>query len=442
MTLAKVTGVVFALYLIFGQRYTMGAATGGRGAVSPLEIGFVVLAMLLWIRMKTRAFERVARGIWAPTVGPLFFLLVALPVAGVMVGGYELRTLYRFIIVLVPLSILVLGLAMRRYGVDLRWAAFAAVLAHGLYGLGQLLSRLGVLPAVMWGWAQRWDIDSQAAYSETYVLVSRSTGLFLNPNEFGMWSVLAVLFGAICLRRSQRAVTILLGVLGILGSQSRTAWACLALIAVVYALTAAAMPRVAKKAVAAVAAASPVVVVLALLGVFPRLVESNSVDRLASGLGVFSGGVSADENLEGRYLGWARAHAVAQEYVFGTLGPPQIKLGGSIDNQYVSLYLQGGVILVLAYAAALAAPCLLVRRRLPNAWGLALMSGALAVFSYTATPLDSPSGSALLWVTTALSLAEAARRAKAGPEEESPGSGSAASGDEALERVEPRTGVR
>lgn len=405
MTLARLTALVFTLYVTLGQRFTFGTATGGRGNVQPLEILFMFLAAILWFRSTLRSRKPVARGIWAPTIGPLFVLLLLLPILGVVAGGYELHTLYSFTVVLVPLSILVLGEASEHYGVDIRNTAFVAILAQGSYGFAQMLSRLGLMPDALWGWATRWDSQSQAALSVDYVLSARSTGLFLNPNEFGMWSVLAVIFGAVHLRGSKRLLSVLLGVVGVICSQSRTAWAALAVLVVGYLVASVIVSGLAKRTVLVVLLASPVVTILTLLGVFSRLTETNSTTRLLSGLDVLTQGVSADANLAGRYDAWARVRALAAEYTFGTLGPPGVKFGGSIDNQFASFYLQGGVILVLTYVLALAAPFVLMHRGVPYAGALALMTGTIAIYSYTAAPIDSSAASALLWVAVAMSFA-------------------------------------
>jgi hypothetical protein len=404
MVLARLTALVFTLYITLGQRFTIGAATGGRGNVQPLEILFMFLAALLWFRSTLRTRKPVARGLWLPTIGPLFALLVLLPILGVVVGGYEFHTLYSFTVVLVPLSIFVLGQASEQYGVDIRNAAFAAILAQGFYGFAQMLSRVGLMPEALWGWATRWDSQSQTAINIDYVLSARSTGLFLNPNEFGMWSVLAVIFSAVYLRKSKRLLGVILGALGVICSQSRTAWTALLVLLIGYLVASIVMSGLAKRAILVILLASPLVTILALLGVFSRLVEANSTTRLLSGLDVLTQGASADPNLAGRYDAWGRVRALAAEYTFGTLGPPEIKFGGSIDNQFASFYLQGGVILVLAYVLALVAPFVLMHRGIPYARTLALMTGAIAIFSYTAAPIDSTTASALVWVAVAITF--------------------------------------
>jgi len=411
--IARLTTLFFALYMVLGRRYTIAAATGGRGTVSPLEILFIAFAALLWFVMALRPLRPVARGMWLPTIGPLFFLLLALPLFGVLVEGYELRTLYVYVVVLIPVSILVLGQAVRRYDIDLRRPVFVAILAHGLYGVGQMLYRLGIMPSALWGWALRWDAASQTAFSDKYLNYGRSTGLFINPNEFGMWSVFAVIFGAVYLRRRPRVVSVLLGVIGIIGSQSRSAWLALAMLAVGYLLIAVMVPRVAKTIIVTILMASPVVAVLALSGAFRRLVEGDLITRLSSGLEVVPHGVQADSSLASRFHVWKLAFEfAAREYPFGTFGPPQVKFGLPIDSQYVALYLQGTVILVLAYVVALLAPLVLLHRGVPRARTLAVMTGMLAIFSFTALPVDSSMASALVWVAVGWSFAELGNQAK------------------------------
>lgn len=405
LILTRLASVALVFYLLLGQRLTVGASTGGRGTVSLPEVLFLGVAAILWLCLKLRLEGPSAKGLFLTTVGPLFTLLLVLPFVGVLIGDYELRALYSFVVVLVPLSILVLGAAGERWRYDIRGPVFVAVVAHGLYGLGQLLFRVGVMPVGLWSWAVDWDARTQAAYSELYVISSRSTGLFLNPNEFGLWSVLAVLFGALYLQKRRQAISVVLGLLGVFASQSRTAWLALALLVLVYLGSFVVRPRIANPGLVRIVLATPVVVVVALLGVFPKLVETGAVSRFTTGLGALTGGgASEDADLAGRYVGWARAREFVQDYALGTLGPPQLKFGGSIDSQFVSYYLQGGALLVVAYTLALISPFVVLRRRVPQASKLMVVSITFAIFSYTANPMDSPIASSLAWVCVILSV--------------------------------------
>lgn len=414
MLLARAALLMFGLYVVFGQRLTVGADTGGRGAVSPLEMLFVILAAALWVNMALRPDERPPRAVWVSTVGPLFALLLLAPLLGALFNGYEPQTLYSWMVALVPLGILTLGSARRRYKLRVDRVAFAAILAHGLYGAGQMLYRLDLLPASAWGWAARWDVESQIAFSEDYLVYGRSTGLFINANVFGLWSVLAVVYGAFFLRGHTRTLAMILGVVGVAGSQSRTAWVALAVLATVGAIAALRRPRVASRAVTAALVAVPAVLVLAIFGLLPRLVETDLVSRLVSGWEVLTLGVEADQNLSLRLDAWARASDVAGiEHPFGTFGPPQVAVETFIDNQYLSLYLQGGILLLAAYLLALLSPLVLARRGVVRASGLGVMACVVAIFSVTMLPLDGRMGIALVWLAAGASVATTAARASA-----------------------------
>lgn len=411
LILTRIAATALVFYLLFGQRFTVDAATGGRGAVSLPEMLFLVVSALLWFSLKVRVEGPQAKGLFFSTVGPLFTLLMLLPLIGVLIGDYELRALYSFVVILVPVAILTLGTAASRCNVDIRGPVFIAVLGQGSYGLGQLLARVGLMPTGLWSGAVNWDAQTQAAYNESYVISSRSTGLFINPNEFGLWSVLVVIFGALYLQRKRRIIAALLGIIGVFASQSRTAWLALALVLLALVIRNLLRPRAAKSGLIAIGLTTAGAGLIALLGGFSRFVEAGAVSRFNTGLGVLTGGgASEDANLLGRYVGWERANEFVQDYVFGTLGPPQLKFVGSIDNQFMSYYLQGGVLLVSLYVLALAAPFVVLRRRVHHAWKLMIVAVAFAIFSYTASPMDSPAAGALAWVCVILSTQSSLRR--------------------------------
>jgi hypothetical protein len=405
MLLARLLALVMFLYLAFGQRFVFSAGTGGRGIVSPLELLFVALAFGTALWFKGRPFQVLTSRTVLQAYGPLFGLLLLFPLMGVVSGGYEVRTLYSWMLVLVPVALLVTGVTLRGRGINMAQVIYAAIVTHGVYGLGQMLYRLGILPEAVWGWASKWDTTTQAAYSEAYVIYGRSTGLMVNANLFGWWSVLAVLFGWTRLSGVSRVLAVTLGAVGVAGSQSRTAWAALAVIGVVALARMAVTPAGPSRFVRALVWVAPVVIVVGWLGVFTPLLEGDLINRLSSGAQVLDRGIAADDNLALRTEAWAQASEFAASHPFGTWGPPQAQFGGFIDNQAVSLYLQGGLLLVLAYAWMLLNPLFLAARRVPGAGTLGLMMLGMAITSLTALPLESPLGSGILWGTVALSLA-------------------------------------
>src|SRR5690606_13212844 len=101
------------------------------------------------------------------------------------------------------------------------------------YGLGQTLTRVGIIPASIWLPFTQWDASSQRALNEAYYIANRSTGLFISANAFGFWSCAASLVGAVLLTGWRRNVAVTLGLIGVFGSQSRTAWVGLAFLLLV-----------------------------------------------------------------------------------------------------------------------------------------------------------------------------------------------------------------
>ncbi|MFD5213430.1 O-antigen ligase family protein [Microbacterium sp. NPDC058345] len=394
MLLSRLAALLLVLSVSIGQRVHW--LVDGN-PINVFAIAFVAVAAILWARDSFVLHPaKQYRAVALNTVGPLLALLIALPFFGVMTGWYNVTILYGWMVVAVPLAILSLGRAARLHGLRLDRVAFVLILAHGLYGLGQTLVRLGVVSESVWP-AQQWDIAAQAAINEAYVVVGRSTGLFLNANAFGFWSCGAVLVGAVMLVGWRRSLSVTLGIVGILGSQSRTAWVCLAMLLVILGFVMLRHARVGLRVLFAVVSGAPIALVTWMSGGFANLFETSLVERLVSGVGVLSVGVEADTNLAARVDSWSAAVEFAGQYPLGTLGPPQALFGYSLDNQFVSFFLQGGVLLVGAYVLALFSPIVLARRGVPRAGALGVAAALFALTSFTMLPFES-SASAVFWL--------------------------------------------
>lgn len=399
--MAQFAALTLVLSVTLGQRVYI---TVNGNPVDFFAVAFVGVAALLWISDgMTKHPAKQYRAVGLNTVGPLFAMLVVLPIVGVALGWYGITALYVWMTVAVPLAILSLGRAARLHGLRIDRVAFALILIHGFYGLGQTLARIGLVPPAAWAPLARWDASSQLALNEAYVISGRSTGLFVNANTFGLWSCGAILVGAVLLKGWQRNLTVALGVLGAVGSQSRTVWPILALLFLVLLITALRKKRVARRVTISAILLAPIALVVWMSGALETLTEAELVTRLTSGLSVLNGGV--DPNLAARVEAWESAADFAYtRYPFGTFGPPQSLFGGFIDNQYVSFYLQGGVLLVLAFVIALLSPIVLARRHVPLAGSLGLASAIVAIASFTMLPIDSTASTALLWMLAATAL--------------------------------------
>lgn len=403
MFLNRAALVLLVLGVALSQRYFV-SFLGGQ--VAPFTAAFIMVAAVIWVRDSAMDPQPSPyRAVGLNTVGPLLALMFVLPLLGVLLGWYPVASLYALILPAFVVAVLSLARAQRLHGLDLTKAGFALIVIHGAYGLGQTLFRLGLMPAMVWQPAADWDASSQLALSEAYLITSRSTGLFVNANLFGMWSCLALVFSSTYLRGKTRVVGIALGVLGVLGSQSRTALLGLAVLAAILLVRLLRDGRVAGRVFAASLIVAPVLLAAWIMGWLGQLVEVKLVDRLASGLGVVEGGAAADQNLLGRVDAWSRAADFSNQYPFGTFGPPGVHFQSFIDNGYVSMFLQGSLVLLGTYILALFSPLVLARRGVPRAGALAAVSLLVAVFSLTLQPFESSTnGAALAWLMAAISL--------------------------------------
>lgn len=401
-TFTSLALAAFLAYLTLGARAHIGRAPGFPG-LPVLEVLFVGAAFVAWAQAGR---PRLAvRGAAVSTVGPLFTLLLVLPLAGVLLGTYAVTSLYSWMVVLVPLAVLALTVTAGR---RILLYCHAAIVVHGVYAAGQALFRLGLLPAAVWGPMRAWDVETQRSLTEAYVIVGRSTGLFINANAFALWSVVALVLSYCYLSGVRQYSGIVLAVLGIAGSQSRTGILCLVVLLLVWAVYALRDSAVlARHGLRAVVFGLPLVGVAYVLGLFQRMLEGGLVSRLASALSIFRDGVEADANFLGRLEAWALAFEYSPtdvRFSLGTLGPPQVQFLGFIDNQFIAFFLQGGLLLSGAYVLALLSPWSLrhlgVRRVAP----LAVVCAVLALQSLTLTPMYIMQAIGLVWVVAGLTV--------------------------------------
>ncbi|MCW2738297.1 MAG: hypothetical protein JWN97_2941 [Nocardioides sp.] len=379
-------------WLVFGARVTVSLSTGGRGTLAILEPTLILLGVAIWCCTPTGRGKIVpARMYWA-SAGPLFLLLLLLPIMGVTAGTHGVRSLYSIAMVAVPWSIFMVG---RVAGDPRTWArgVTVSIWIHGSYGAVQLLGRLSLLPDAISEWITAWDLSSQAAYAESYIVSQRSTGMLINPNSFGLWSVLAVVFSVFYLKGRIRAFSIALALAGVYASESRTAMVALIASVIAVAVTGKGLDAIFRMVALIIAAAVPLAV-LSWFGVLQSFVAVNALERMRSGwLAVTGRGV--DENLAGRVEAWNFASTLSADYWMGTWGPPQVTLGRSIDSQYLAMFLQGSLPLLLAYLLLLISPLIVLpkhRRRPFVAFAL-----AVATMSFTATAFENLAAMGLVW---------------------------------------------
>lgn len=393
---------LFLGYLTLGSRVSIGRADGFAG-LPVFELLFVVAAILAWL--KAGRPRPALRGGWVVTVGPMFFLLLFLPAAGVLLGAYGVTSLYSWMVVLVPLAALALTVTARSRVLPF---CHAAIVVHGTYAAGQLMHRLGLLPAAVGGPMRAWDIESQRSLNEAYVIVGRSTGLFINANIFALWGLTALVFAFYYLKGAQRVSGVTLAIIGVLASQSRTGLVCLAVLFVFWAVRALRdSGTLSRYLLPTVVFLLPSLLLSYVLGVWNRLIEGGLANRWSSLFAILGEGVEVDDNLMGRLDSWQLALAYSPtdpRFSFGTLGPPQVQFGNSIDNQFVAFYLQGGVLLLGAFVLALLSPVMLARRGVPQVVPLAVGCFVVALGSLSMTAVFAAQAICLVWVVAGLTV--------------------------------------
>jgi O-antigen ligase len=136
------------------------------------------------------------------------------------------------------------------------------------------------------------------------------------------------------------------------------------------------------------------------------------LNRFSAGAEVASRGSGADANFQGRVNVWGSAWTFFQLHPLGTFGSPQFLLGQALDNEYVRVLLQGGVVFLAGYLALLLGGMRLLVGRRPATLFIGAASIALAINSITATPLSYPA-TGLFWVVVGGYLGDLARQRKA-----------------------------
>lgn len=394
--------VVLFLYMVADAR--LSTRVGGT-LVHPLEIAFIGVLFSAYLLQPSGLFRaRVASsGVWL-AVTPLWLLLVILPAIGILANLGGIASLYAMVTALVPFATLTIAGWSKLQRKRAVAAVFVAILVHGTYGVFQLGSRLKLVPGAIGSRISAWDISSQGAEKEAYIVAGRSTGLFLNANSFGLWSVFAILWAHFFLRGPARFVALSLGIAGVWASQSRTAWIVAGILGFLWLIAVARGSLEARRTSVGLVVLGTVFLVAVLSGAGERLLESDLLNRLGSALKVLSEGLGADRNLAARFDSWREAWEFSgsnPSLLMGTLGPPEQLFGGYIDNQYVSYFLQGSLPLVAAFVWALALPWFASSRGVGNTAPLKVMAVAVAVSSLTMLPYGELSVICVYWLAVA-----------------------------------------
>ena len=387
----------------FSERLVLRMATGGRGmigATSFLFPPFVLLALVFpfWPELRRLLRFRPFLGYWMPFLA-LSFLL---PFAGVLLTGAPGRSIFASWMALIPMGYVALGAAgqfsLEGAGKLLGRFFLFAVLAHLglaiLQTLGQFRQMPGILQTIY-----DWDFQFKFTFQQDNIILARATGLYLNPNSLGVWSILALWISFFMLEGKQRVI----GTLGAFGTlvlcQSRGSLLAFFVSASVLGISwilAHSDRAQRRKVTLAVAAGLGLVTFILIPGMADSaLVRLRGVpgvggilERYTSGAKVVSQGVQADTSFSGRTELWKASLDYLADHPFGTLTSPGLATNLPQDSQFVSSLEQGSFYLLGALLLVLLGGARLVGRTEPEARALAAASLGMMVNGISAVPFS------------------------------------------------------
>jgi hypothetical protein len=373
---------------ILADRLQVSVSTGGRGDLALLDLIAPPVAIFTIARYgRARSLAYLRSPIFLLAVLPYVALSGALPIMGVIFYGYPERTLLSLTACTTVLSLLTVGAALSDRD-DQAWARwiFGAIVIQFGYSLAQAIY-LARGP----GWElfqpfHDWDLSLQAVSG---VLVqARSSGLFFNPNELGLWAGMAAIIAWVLLPGRLRVAGVILGIGTLVLSQSRGASVALIVAATFGVVMAFAQRRVSGRR--ALNGAISFVVVVVVVGLVIAVVglPATILPRFESLLAVLSQGPSADANLAGRLDYWQAVISLNAYYPWGTWGPPELLLGTAVDSSWFQAFAQGSVPYAAALGLLFVSTWTLVRSR--YRYVLCVLAVFIAFAGLTQTPFGYP----------------------------------------------------
>lgn len=380
---------------VFADRAVVIVSSGGRGVLALLV---VVAPMVAAIAVARHGFSRslgfTSHPAFALGLLPYLVLTALLPILGVMLTGYPERTLLSITAATTALSFLVLGAVWSSSDRDSSaadehpWSPWLliAIAVQLVYAAGQAVY-LSRGP----GWQlfvpfHAWDRSVGSALGQ--FVEARSLGLYINPNELGLWSGVAAILAWTMLPPRLRGLGVAMAVLTLLLSQSRGAGVALLAVLIVGVALTLARGRLSAagtlKAVLSLAAAGGLAIGLALV-IAPK---GALVQRFGAIIQIAVEGPRSDANLAGRLDYWSAVTALNRIYPFGTLGPPELLLGSAVDSTWFRAFSQGSILYVASLGLMLSVSLVVGDPRYRLA--LRLVTVMIAVAGLTMDPFGYP----------------------------------------------------
>jgi len=412
--------VLLGAYLLLSERVFVHLNSGGRGLLPLLPLLVPLVAFLcVGLLTKGQHLAFLQKGRFWLGCGLFAACGLLLPMLGILLAGYEARHLLAVFDGVLPLSFVALGYSICRAEGPRRMyqLLFAVMVVQAGYALLQFLGEYGFWRSPLLTALAEWDRSSQSAYSEFYVLSDRSTGTFINPNVLGFWAVGSLWVSILLLGGWQRVLGLAASMLTLALSQSRGSVVAAAVSFGIWFLAGGGIGLFRRSASSRLRRERlrPIIGVALLgtatmLGCGPTLQSLGGMEslqrRMMTGASVLTGGVGQDKSLEARVLAWRRATTFLADSPAGTLGPPQLRFGSFIDNEFVRIALQGGPLYLMAAMCVLVLAWKGLLRTRPESQVLGALGVCIAVNGMTALPLASPA-SAVFWIVFGAALVPA-----------------------------------
>jgi hypothetical protein len=389
------TVIIFGC-IVFGERILTSVDNGGRGQVPVLEILLPpILLLALVMERRTTAFLFCTRSRFLLFWAPFLFLGFVLPVLGVVINEFPVRSLFSINNVVLAVSGLAVGSSLGEAYLGSRVVRKLFV-ATVLVELGASIVQTGVQFGFFTGIPllqafYDWDQEFKIRWNENNVILGRATGTFLNPNTLGVYAILAFWFAILFTRGRWRVVCTISTLITLILSGSRGSLFGFVASLIVFGILGRQrqVPRESLKfcgrfALSTLVLAAAIMIAATILGMsFLHNVEL--VDRYRTGAAVLATGSDQGGNFDGRVGVWHRAEEYILDQPFGVLGPPQMVTKLPPDNAYVYVALQGGipylVSLLLLLGGGISLNC-----RFPSAAYIEAVSVAIATNSISCIP--------------------------------------------------------
>lgn len=264
------------------------------------------------------------------TSGIRFLMWIIFALVGVILVQNDYNMLQKILSVFIVVSLIHTLYAFLQYGV------FVRLLTEDLLFLDRIYEKQHSFAWFFW-----W----------------RATGLFVNPNSYGMYSAIVALIelGIILTRIENSGLRKLalcafpFTVVGILLSGSRTGLLCFFLPSLLMLLIARNI-----KAIGLFIFGGLTFIILFIF--ISRISDATVTERMMGIINVLSEGVSGDRNMIGRVVQWEGAISNYLEYYpFGTWAPPSNVFNMAIDSYYVYTLTQGTPVFTILFSVMIIA---------------------------------------------------------------------------------------